>query len=609
MLPPLRHLIHGLPGSGKSELMKWIRSYFEDVWLWTYGEEFVFLAPLNSMASNIGGSTVHSWGQIGFKDRRGVHIAPKTAATEETPAMTTKCGKLRFACIDEIEATGADTIGSLESHICFHISSKSPYKYPCCYDETGKLMKKCLPRPFGGVNCLFFGDIWQLSPTGQIAIMSNPYGAKVLESAKGNHIMRMFWRPSDERDSSLLPWQENKRILHLSQNERSGNDQWFSNVLNACRNENLSEDDYNFLRGYPTEATINWWYAHRANTLWSHTETCRYSPYRILDHWNECPAFECQDCWQERKRRARVLHLETHASQAREQLADPRFAESVLITQYNVAVFYFAQERALNFVRSQKAQAFWIQASDSPPNWFCNGYSPQELQDMKRKWLSYHAKKTEGVLSLLLCCYDMPFVVKHSGGPDYKKYGVHNGSRCRLKAWHLDEKGDKTVQEQTTADFIILSTMPKILYIEFENALKEPFPGLPDKWFPMKPVDTYWMLDADENIEIARRGFPLVPNFSTTVDGATGRTLKSSIADLGDFGSVSSYHAAMSGYIAFSRVTAAHNMLIARNFSPLLFKLGTQPFPSLLFQALNGEMDDKSDAGTGFLHSVIVWIR
>ena len=134
--------------------------------------------------------------------------------------------------------------------------------------------------------------------------------------------------------------------------------------------------------------------------------------------------------------------------------------------------------------------------------------------------------------------------------------------------------------------------MPKILYIELEKPLTEPYPNLPENWFLMKPVDTYWTLDSDEHIEIARRGFPLVPNFSTTIDGATGSTLKSSITDLGDFGNVPSYHAAMRGYIALSRVTSADNMLLARSFNPMLFRLGPQPFPSLLFRALNGEFDD-----------------
>ena len=107
-----------------------------------------------------------------------------------------------------------------------------------------------------------------------------------------------------------------------------------------------------------------------------------------------------------------------------------------------------------------------------------------------------------------------------------------------------------------------------------EKPLKEPYPGFPEKWFPMKAVETFWTLDADDHIEIARRGFPLVLNFSITIDGATGQTLNSGIADLGDFGSVPSHHAAMRGYIALSRVTAADNMLVVRNFNPQLFRLG-----------------------------------
>jgi len=164
-------------------------------------------------------------------------------------------------------------------------------------------------------------------------------------------------------------------------------------------------------------------------------------------------------------------------------------------------------------------------------------------------------------------------------------------ARCRLKAWELDEKDRKTLEEYKEDAFLVLESMPKILFLEMLSPMKEQYPGLPNQWFPMRPVETYWTLDADENIEIARRGFPLVPNFSTTIDGATGQTLKSSIADLGDFGSSGSYPSAMRGYIALSRVTAGDNMLIARSFNPFLFKLGCEPFPSLLFRTLSGEFD------------------
>ena len=82
------------------------------------------------------------------------------------------------------------------------------------------------------------------------------------------------------------------------------------------------------------------------------------------------------------------------------------------------------------------------------------------------------------------------------------------------------------------------------------------------------------MLDAEEQIEISRRGFPIVPNFSTTIDGATGRTLDSAIADLGDVRVLPSFTRARKGYIALSRVKKAHDLFLAQPFSPALFSLG-----------------------------------
>ena len=84
-------MVHGLPGSGKSLVLSWIRTYFEDVWKWEDGREFIFLAPLSSMACNIGGSTVHGWGRIAFQDKRGFRIqAQESKDAEAMPAMSMK---------------------------------------------------------------------------------------------------------------------------------------------------------------------------------------------------------------------------------------------------------------------------------------------------------------------------------------------------------------------------------------------------------------------------------------------------------------------------------------------------------------------------------------
>ena len=153
-------------------------------------------------------------GKNAFKDRRGTTISGGGRGDwEEVPSMTIQCNSTRFLFIDEIEATGADTIGQLEFNIASHVSPKSLFKYK----EDGKTI-----RPFGGLNMCFLGDFWQLKPTGQIALMSDVYALKVLESARGSYIMSMFW--DSACPDALQPWQDNERVLHLSINIRSGSD-------------------------------------------------------------------------------------------------------------------------------------------------------------------------------------------------------------------------------------------------------------------------------------------------------------------------------------------------------------------------------------------------
>ena len=190
----------------------------------------------------------------------------------------------------------------------------------------------------------------------------------------------------------------------------------------------------------------------------------------------------------------------------------------------------------------------------------------------------------------------MPYIVKSSHGTDFKKYGIYNGAKCRLKAWHLSDQDYESLQNCTDGA-LILKELPKTLFVEMETPMKEQYPGLPSNWFPMTPTTTYWCLDADENIDIRRRGFPLVPNFSTTVDSATGHTLKAAIPDLGDEFQKPSQYGAMRGYISLSRVTKADSLLIAQPFNPLLFRMGPQSFPSLLCEVLKGNIPEHTLQG------------
>ena len=185
---PLYRLIHGLPGSGKSRVLLWIRNYFEDVWQWTHEDEFVFLAPQNGMADNIGGNTLHSHCAMSFKDRRGRTINSKDR-DRNWSALLTKMSLLRFIFVDEVEATGADLLGRIEEECRRNSRRPDRFRFP----DTGNKAVFPLPRAFGGVNVFLIGDWWQLNPTGGIALMSNPFAKTALECSVARSIMMSVW--------------------------------------------------------------------------------------------------------------------------------------------------------------------------------------------------------------------------------------------------------------------------------------------------------------------------------------------------------------------------------------------------------------------------------
>ena len=187
---PLYRLIHGLPGAGKSQVLLWIRDYFITVWHWVHGDEFVFVAGMNSMADNIGGATLHSYFGLPFQNRRGA-IVNSTQSDENWNKKLTKMSVLRYIFIDEIEAAGAELIGHAEEETLQHTRRPDVYRYPQNADAA---MSKTMPRPWGGVNVMLIGDWWQLHPTGSTAIMSNPLANITFKIILKSNFDR-FWLP------------------------------------------------------------------------------------------------------------------------------------------------------------------------------------------------------------------------------------------------------------------------------------------------------------------------------------------------------------------------------------------------------------------------------
>ena len=207
---PLLELIHGLPGSGKSTLIGWLCKYFKDVWWWEHEIHFVCLAPMNGMASNIGGCTAHSWGEVGFM-KGDVFVESKCGAGNLVSSMSSKCQKLRTLIIDEIENMGGSLLATVEDNVRCGMPD-------AWYKKRRGVNAAFANRLFGGANVLMFGDFWQLPPVGEVAVMGNPFRGAALYSSKVQRILQIFW--SSGRDALRHPATE------LSVNQRSGADAW-----------------------------------------------------------------------------------------------------------------------------------------------------------------------------------------------------------------------------------------------------------------------------------------------------------------------------------------------------------------------------------------------
>ena len=393
-----------------------------------------------------------------------------------------KYSRLRFLFIDEAEACGCELLAESEDNITRQ--SKNIYKY--------RNEDDAVPRAFGGVNVCYFGDFWQLPPTGSIAIMSNPIGPKAQEDANVAYIMHRFWR--HDGINSLQSWHgDNTRVLSLTQNKRSGQDTWYSEVLDACRLGKLSKLQYNFLHGFPTRVCGSWTEKTKKASCDNpackdFTEWFRIAAQDISVSWQETwkalQASECLICQTERLRRQRVLGCAEFGGMkdetATQILGSDRFAESVFITECNQPVCLYSTMRGRDFARRHGAQLLWIQAEDSPPAEHFSHYSQNDLKQMKEKWLapSYHARRTEGILSLLPAVYNMPLRVTLGSGKNFKDYGIHNGSRCRLKAWTLHPEDEKALQESNDPE-IVLQHLPILLWVKMERPLTKAYPGAP----------------------------------------------------------------------------------------------------------------------------------
>ena len=153
---PLRWMLHGGPGTGKTKALGIVVQFFE---LLGYVEHkhFKIGALQGKMARLIGGSSRHQLGAM--------NLFGNDASKEKSTLLFLRHCTLRWIIIDEISMVSPRLLAKFEERLRTRTEKVGTYK---C-DPDGTI------GPFGGFNIILCGDFWQIpSPGEDFSLMSLP---------------------------------------------------------------------------------------------------------------------------------------------------------------------------------------------------------------------------------------------------------------------------------------------------------------------------------------------------------------------------------------------------------------------------------------------------
>jgi len=474
---PLFDLVHGLPGTGKSEVIAWIRELFEVVLAWSHDAQFVCLAFQNATAAGIGGNTIHSWAEIQSRTAGG---KPK-----DINVVFLRCQSLRWILIDEISMVSAELLFELQWRVSEAARPIGTYKFRP--DKS--------PRPFGGFNILLFGDWWQLPPVQSTALFEQPSKAKQGAAFEG---VQLLWART--RDSLRGVWEldESMRCQHP----------WFQRYLSEQRDGKLTRENYFYVHGAATQHVGSFIPGDTAprcgNTACEELQRTRW-PEMFANGatWPEMRALECEVCRAERDQRDRLVKRED----------DPRFSmepfvNAPYIHPHNAPKYEALQTRAVQFARTHNLCINWVVAWDQPLHQDHLALAKDVLDKKRLRWLSYHDQQTEGIMGLFPMIRGMRVRLTSTVNKRLKLFKHRPGI---IVGWTLHPDETSVVDDGERR----LSQQPRCIYVKFEGVawrIGDLDPGV----YPLFPKTKKWEIGKETKVYAKRTGFELLPDLSGT---------------------------------------------------------------------------------------------
>jgi len=529
---PLRGLVHGFPGTGKSAVIKWIRRLFTEALQCTHGEDFLCVAFQNRVAHAMGGSTLHAAGDVTFDgDRKLSHT--------DVDVLYTRNQHLRWIIIDEGFMIPDELLGTFAKHFEEAARHDTPF-----YRRADKSL-----RPFGGYNILIFGDMWQLPPIPASSALFLPVTEKKSEKAK--EALNLFW---GDDENALNYFAE----LHA---QVRCDDPWYSSFLTECRYGSLSEENYNFLHGLPTQHAGSWRCDEHGEESWlCNKDACRLLPGQWAsmaargESWADMQSMECSVCQEERERRNRVM------SQSDPRVCQEPFLSAPYVHRNNEPKFHAMLLRSVEFAKrgpDGPKHILWVQAHDKIENVREISSNPQTLKKKMERFLQFHDQKTSGIPGLLPLYVNacMRLTEKIAKG---RSLTILKHTPCRVIGWDLPS-GE---QKRTEGSERLLQARPRCLYLQFDEVTWRIHPELPVGVFPLKPVTRQWVVNNEHGTKVSRTGFTLVPDFACTGFMIQGSTLDALLAECGDVLSQSGLTEMLTTSVILSRIRRAQNLLL-----------------------------------------------
>ena len=554
-LEPLRWAVHGGPGTGKSYVLNRIRKeLFEDILGWKQGAEFQVVTLQAVMANDLKGDTIHhafglNWQGLGDERISGHKLLDLSA----------KALHWRWLIVDEISMVSAELLARLELRCRELVRDLAQSKYAT---------DAACARPFGGLNVILAGDMWQLPPPRGTFLGEVPWEwltqCKTKKVAHTIHGQELIWGKAPGGIHG---------VTELVECERT-QDMWLQSLQNEVRNGGLSEANHAFLHGFATPVPGSW----NGQRLECNQATCQ----KLLREKAASEAIlclECDMCKNERQSKARVADGSIAAS--------AKFAGAKAIFATNAVKYHVNKVRAKAWAAETGQVLHHAIAKDR-----ISSAALREKPDLGKEqltWLQRHDQDCASLYGVLPLCIGMP--VAAADHLDRSR-GILRGCAGEIVGWvwRVDAVGGAR-QEATQ----IWNELPACILVRFKTKTTWRVQGIDeDNIFPVTPQKKPWYLDKGRKrpvLRVTRKQFPLAPGFATTAHAAQGQTCKEGVVmdmHIGEAGDP------FTAYIALTRVQDRHGLFVYRPFPAAPFQKGAKVGRELLLRFWGGEKMDWS---------------